>query len=407
MKMDSLLMLNINNKVIYFFSDVINKALPFISIIYIANYFKPSDFGELEIFVSLYVLYGFLVGFGFDSWMLAKFYKEENEHFYKTMSAFFCCISVLSFFIFLICYPVFGKYSYVIMIGLSNALLNIYTTMLRLNDRYSLAGCILIMNSMLNFLLLIFLFEFYQATLDVRIGSLIIVSFLTINIVSYLFYVQFYKRPQKDDFLKLDLVFYFCFPLCLSLIASWTKGNIDKIYIKTLVSTDELGFYAVSLQIASVLNVVCITINRVLQVSLFKDMSEGRSIVNKITVVSIFLFFASLFYYVIINLSFSIFFNDSYNKALDYIPYLLLSFWLGSCLMLMNNVVVFFEKTKYILYQVCFCAVFQLLLSYFLVTKYLVYGAIISNLITSAIAFSIVFFVVKHLLMKFKVSCNV
>lgn len=94
-------------------------------------------------------------------------------------------------------------------------------------------------------------------------------------------FIVFLSIRDKNIKIKIDFSFLnrdillFCLPLCLTMIINWVKGNIDKYFIANLLDLKSLGIYAVAYQLASVINVVGIILNRTLQADLLKSMADG------------------------------------------------------------------------------------------------------------------------------------
>ncbi|MFH4688574.1 oligosaccharide flippase family protein [Vibrio diabolicus] len=394
--------MNLKSKFLYLFSDILNKALPFISVFYITKHLDPSEYGVLELLVSFYILYGFIVTFGFDGWMLSKYYKMDNVGFFKVVSSFLLITTSLSLLLFLFALFFYSHLAIVFLVGFSSSLINIYTTILRLNNEYAKAGFYLLFNSVLNFTLLIALFELYNASLESRLLGLSITAVVTLFLLLRMFYSKFYQRVSISDFVSLRSVLIFGLPLSLSVVSSWVKGNVDKLYISQLLSTSELGIYSLALQVSSVINVVCISVNKILQTSFMRKLSSNESILKEVSITSLVLVFMSLLYFYILNNFVFLFVDEAYQRSSDFIPYLLLSFWFGSVVMLLNNIFIFEEKTKFIFFQVLVVAISQLSLSYFFIHKYAIEGALYSNLISSFLGLLITIFFIAYL----KKNCN-
>lgn len=394
--------MNLKSKFLYLFSDILNKALPFISVFYITKHLDPSEYGVLDLLVSFYILYGFIVTFGFDGWMLSKYYKMDNVGFFKVVYSFLLITTSLSLLLFLWALFFYSHLAIVFLVGFSSSLVNIYTTILRLNNEYAKAGFYLLFNSVLNFTLLIALFELYNASLESRLLGLSITAVVTLFLLLRMFYSKFYQRVSISDFVSLRSVLIFGLPLSLSVVSSWVKGNVDKLYISQLLSTSELGIYSLALQVSSVINVVCISVNKILQTSFMRKLSSNESILKEVSITSLVLVFMSLLYFYILNNFVFLFVDEAYQRSSDFIPYLLLSFWFGSVVMLLNNVFLFEEKTKFIFFQVLVVAISQLSLSYFFIHKYAIEGALYSNLISSFLGLLITMFFIAYL----KKNCN-
>ncbi|WP_341659287.1 oligosaccharide flippase family protein [Vibrio sp.] len=377
--------MKINSKLLYLLSDIFNKSLPFISVFYITNHIPPSEYGVLELVVSFYILYGFMITLGFDGWMLSKYYKLEESEFLTSVSVMLWSISITSVILISISLFVSIYTTVIFLIGFSCAILNIYTTLLRLKGEYGYAGGYLLLNSSISFIFLIVFFEFFDASLFTRLLGLSITAFITLSIILRKFYIKYYISIGINDIRIIRSIAIFGLPLSLSIVSSWLKGNIDKLYINQLISTTDLGIYSLALQISSVINVICISLNKILQTAFIKKISDCCSIGKDIFIVSLALAFISVLYFIFTKFIIFNFVDIAYSEAILLLPYLLLSFWFGSIVMLINNIFIYYENTKFIFYQVVTIATVHTGLSFFLIQIHMMKGAVYSSVISSFI----------------------
>lgn len=384
------------DKLLYFILDIINKALPFLMIPFITKHVSLSDYGQIELFTSTYIFFSFLISFGFEGWLASHYFKEKNIFSYiKSYLIFIFCFSFIIFVLFAQSSLIFSSS---ILISLTNAILFLVTTLLRLDGKFKYAGLVLLFNSALNVLLLYFYFSFYGANFNNRIYSLLLTYSTTFLL---LFFILFYKYNSIFSFKtkteNFKVVFLFCLPLCISMVSSWIKGNVDKFYINSLLSSTELALYSLSFQVCSVMNVITITINKIIQPSFFKDMTNSISTKNKISYIILFIISGSLIYYIAINLLFPIIFDDRYKSALSLTPYLIFSFTMSAIVMILNNYFLFFSRTKIIMYQVIISSIFHCIFSFIFLQALALNGAVLAQLASSLISLFITIFFLKKI----------
>lgn len=356
-----------------------------------------SDYGEIELFTSTYVFFSFLISFGFEGWLSSQYFKEKD--IFPYIKSYLIFIFLFSLVIFI---P-FSQYNFIfslsILISLVNAVLFLVTTLLRLDGKFKYAGLILLFNSLLNITLLFAYFYFHGPNFNNRIYSLILtytITFLLLFSVLYSRYHSIFSLNTKAANFKM--VFLFCLPLCISMISSWIKGNIDKYYINSLLSPTDLAIYSLSFQVCSVMNVITITINKIIQPSFFNDMTNSIKNTKKMIYIILFILLGSIIYYFSIVLIFPIIFDYRYMSATPLLPYLILSFTISAIVMILNNYFLFFSKTKIIMYQVIASSVLHCILSFVFLNLFSLTGAVLAQLTSSLLSLLITLFLLKKIM---------
>lgn len=385
------------DKLLYFIFDITNKALPFLMIPFITKHVSLSDYGRIELFTSTYIFFSFLISFGFEGWLSSHYFREKNIFSYIKSYLIFICIFSLTIFIPFSQYDL--TFSLSILISATNAILFLVTTLLRLDGKFKYAGLILVSNSLLNVILLYIYFESYGSTFNNRVYSLALTYSITllllITVLYYKYRAIFLFTTKITNF---KTVFLFCLPLCISMVSSWLKGNIDKYYINSLLSSAELAIYSLSFQICSVMNVITITINKIIQPSFFKDMTESRNNRKKMFFIILFIISGSFFYFVSIIFMFPILFDNRYMPAIPLLPFLILSFTISAIVMIMNNYFLFFSKTKIIMYQVIISSIAHCILSFILLNFFALNGVVIAQIISSLLSLTITLFFLRKII---------
>lgn len=394
-------------KIIYFILDVSNKALPFLMVPYITSNVSLSDYGYIELFTSLYVVMGFFVSFGFEGWLTSNYFKKPEIEIKRTIISYICFSFIVSFIIFIILIIISPILSTAIFIAFTNAMLFLVTTLLRLKNKFSLSGVILFLNSSLNILFMVILFNLISASYHIRVLSFFSASLISILVIFSILNKYIKPYPKKINFHEFSPVILFCLPICISMTSSWLKGNVDKFYITSLLSSSELAIYALAFQVSSVINVLSVTINKIFQPTFFKKMHDNLFDKKQIIYLLFSLFIMSSIYSLFVYFFFDYVFDSRYYPSKQYIFPLTISFLLSAFVMILNNYFFYYSLTRLIMYQVIISALIHIIISYFFILHYSLPGAIYSQIISSVISFVItILFMLKIKNEKYHIDNN-
>ncbi|WP_045499810.1 oligosaccharide flippase family protein [Vibrio hyugaensis] len=371
------------SKLFYLLLEVINKAIPFLMIPYLANSMELQDYGRTELFISSYIIIGFVIQFGFDGWIAANFNGEKNQ-FNGTVKLYLKSIVLISMILFLVNYLLFNFWALVFIIALSNTLLTITSTILRFENKLVISGVLLLSSSIVTVTSILVTFEMLDSSFEHRIAALAISS--VIIFIMVIATIQRYCSEIVNARIitkNTKQVVFFCLPLCFAMLSSWAKGNVDKFYIQSIMGFDDLAIYSVALQLASVLNVITVIINKIYQVDFHKGMSESKSQKNNILKLVILICTFAALYVATINIIFDFIFVKKYENSLLYYSSLVVNFVIISFVMIINNYFIYLKKSSAIMFHVAITSLAHILISPMMIRSHGIYGVIFTNFITS------------------------
>lgn len=129
-----------------------------------------------------------------------------------------------------------------------------------------------------NAALTILMLEFYQTDLVEKRILAILISNVFVALLSYLIYRKRVNN-KKFYFLQYKTAFFyimsFGFPMIFHHGSFFIKGQLDRIFIFHRFSEAELGLYAMGAQIAFILSVFILAINKALVPYLFEKLKQG------------------------------------------------------------------------------------------------------------------------------------
>nr|ABB29917.1 Wzx [Escherichia coli] len=374
----------------YFFIELINKGVPFFLLPYVSSAVGVEVYGKIELFTTNYIILSFLFALGFEGWMNSHYFKISENNFITILSSFYF-LSFLIFFISVITTLLYSSdWTALVIVGYIQSLLNITTLHLRLKGKYIRSGALLLAASIVNAVMVYVCFELFGKDYNARIEAFLFSSVLLVIFI-ILCNINIWGGGGKNkinfSFLNKDILL-FCLPLCLTMVINWAKGNIDKYFIANLLDLKSLGIYAVAYQLASVINVVGIILNRTLQADLLKSMADGFYQTKKI--ILIFLSVLAIFfllYVIAVCYGFNYVFSADYAPSRNMALLLIFCFLFFSTSSFLINFVLFYGRPKLILLQSLLITTIHVALSFLLIQKYALFGALFTQVITSILTF--------------------
>ena len=120
--------------------------------------------------------------------------------------------------------------------------------------------------------------EFYKTELVEKRILAILFSNVLVALLAYFIYIKGAKA-KKFNFAQYKTAFFyviaFGFPMIFHHGSFFIKGQLDRVFIFHRFSEAELGLYAMGAQIASILSVFILAVNKALVPYLFEKLKQG------------------------------------------------------------------------------------------------------------------------------------
>lgn len=174
-------------------------------------------------------------------------------------------------------------------------------------------------------------------------------------------------------------------------LAYWTLSGVDRWFILNYLGEREVGIYAAAYKLSSFYEALLISpIVAVYTPYIFERFSKGTFDQNfKIVVPFVVILFIGLGFATKWIGGFML--NASYHEALQYIPFLTIAFGFFFLCQITASKLVYSKNAKLLLLNIVTASVINIILNFFLILKYGLYGAtfafVISNLIWLLITF--------------------
>ncbi|MGL5354983.1 MAG: lipopolysaccharide biosynthesis protein [Cetobacterium sp.] len=229
---------------------------------------SPEQYGVSSMYLLVVNILMLLAMLGLDQGFVRYFYEEEEENKGLLLKK---CLKIPTIMLVLvsciilafrkqISYFIFLEYDFkmilLLVVMLLFTLLNRYSFLtVRMNQKAKLFSIFQILNQLLNFILIVFLFKFYGDNYKtIVIGSTITTVVLTIlSIISErkIWSLKGEKtKIEEKELLKYSL------PFTITMALTWIFQSSDKVAIKMFSSVEELGLYSAAFKIVALLNII-------------------------------------------------------------------------------------------------------------------------------------------------------
>jgi O-antigen/teichoic acid export membrane protein len=383
------------------FDKLFFMLFSFVFLIYVANYYGPSEYGGYQYALSLNIIFGVVVLF-VDEKIVKKLFTEEGE----SRVLFNALISKIALSVFSLA------------IGMAILL------MMNASKSFNLIYIFLLVNNII--ISIIFLFS-WHFDYHLRSKSVVLASNFT-HVVSALIQVTVIALALPIVFiasavlfcslLKLSIVFHnfnksyknliipiiekeliykiikSSFPLAIAGAAAMIYSRTDQIMIGSMLSLEQVGIYSISSQMMSVVFIAIIPI----QISVYPKMlelyeSNKDFYYKKYQVISSFsiwlYFFGAVLSIILAPLFFNYFLSSSYSKSLDvFFIHLIGGFFMYNAVFRSSHFTII-GNTKILMISQIIAIFINVLLNYFLIPRLGISGAAIATVFTLFISLTL------------------
>ena len=367
----------------------------------LANYFGKEKFGEYQFILSI-VLLSFIINFFVDEKYIKKLFFHSNNK--NVLFNTIALKSFLNILVILISFFVIHTFEFdkkilqlFYILVIDRAVTNCVITLSFYFEYKSRSKYLAFISILCNVLTLTL--QFFVIYLELSLIHLVL-SILVVTIIkSTLLFYTFKKIFSLSIHSYLDLklireILYKSLSIGLAGISALVYSKIDQVMIGNMVGMKEVGVYSVATQIISGIMIVILPVQKSLYpklIDLFnKDQKTYKKKYYLITFISTWLFIGStIFIYFFFPLIFNYLFSAEYKDAI-YIFYILMigTFFMYNSI-LRSTHIIFIDGQKYLMFSQILSLFLNIVLNFFLIKKFGVFGAAIST--SFSIFFSLFF----------------
>ncbi len=381
----------IKNTIIIFLGKFCTQFISLILLILYTFYLSTEEYGTIDLIQTYILLLVPIISMRLDS-MFFRFLVNErkNEERKKKVISNGCFLTILLLIIFSIIYAIicqyinipYNKYIYfnILVVVISN---NLMQLLRGIGDNIGYAiSCIIV--GVINIIGTLILF----IGLKMR-GEAILLATIISNFMCSIFIIfrgKIYKyingNIDKKEMLKM---LKYTLPMIPDGLSWWIVNVSDRMMIKFFINASANGIYAVASKFSNILSSIFSIINLSWQESASINInspdrdeffSKIFNNIMKITISVCIEIMASMF------IIFKFFIDNSYENAYQYITILLVANIINALTILQGGVLVAKMDTKSSAISTMFGALVNIILNYLFISKFKLYMAAISTLIS-------------------------
>ncbi|MDV7466177.1 oligosaccharide flippase family protein [Acinetobacter baumannii] len=272
---------------IYLIGELFAKSLPFLMLPYLTRKLGPDGFGELSYYLTLLALFGIFVGLSQDGAVTRYFYFYGKKALNTVVKAGYLFNIVISVLLLLGCWWLKAEIiAYVVLATMFQSFINVQLALRQCQKQPLKYITIQIILSLTNVLFTIAALEYFsQDLVAYRILAIVISNLTTFLIASFVLGDLFrdnYRFTWQRLRLGLFYIFSFGLPLILHQSSFFIKGQLDRIFIYQQYSKAELGIYSAGVQIAAVLPIIFMALNKAIVPYYYQGLKDNSLTIAKI-----------------------------------------------------------------------------------------------------------------------------
>jgi O-antigen/teichoic acid export membrane protein len=397
------------NSFIYIATDVIQKAIPFLLLPVITRYLSPSDYAIVTIFISLISMFTIFIGLNAQSAIYANYFnytKEQMQLYVSNVMVIIVISALLTLFITLLVHVYIEEWLHLGLVWIILAILyvtsqtiaSILTIIWMLEGKAVQFGIYQISSALFLFSLTLLLVAYYDLSWIGQISAMITTSIWTLFISIYILNTKRYIKFKLDKESIRDAL-EFGIPLIPHSLGVWVKMNTDKLLVLFLIGSSSTGLFAIGYQLASIIMVVSVAVQKAWQPFLYKKLSSINSWHDKIRIVQLtyvlffLLFIFSFLFYLISPYIVSIFLSSKFQNLNIFLGYLILSNVFASMSHIIIGYIMFTKQTKKLVVITMITASTHIFLSYIFIYSNGIVGAAQANAISFLITFLLTWYI--------------
>jgi O-antigen/teichoic acid export membrane protein len=389
------------NEFVYIISDILIKAIAFISLPFFLNIMTAEDFGGFSLYQTYISIFCVFFGLNVSSAIVRYYIERVDSKKYLATAIWIVVIAGLIFSgLILGVQYLFGffkmGYKVLVIILIStifNCLFTVCKEVIRSEKNAKLYGIFSVLNSVLSTgigLILIYTNKDNLALwrlISVCISSMVIGGSLTIRLIC--------KYGIKGNLQTTKYLLSFSVPLIPYTLSTTILAQVNQLFLSKN-SLSQVGIYSFSSNLAMIIYIISMALNRSLQPNLFEALRDNKDYKNQLKRnVGIFYFFYLSFIFgndVLIW----IFGNKEYLASSKVIPVLALGY--GYCFLysIYSNFLYYYKKNKLMSIYAVISAFVIVGLDLFLIPLYGYFGAAYSAMLSYVALFILGYWYVKY-----------
>lgn len=386
---------------VYIGTTLVSKAVPFLLLPILTSYLSPGDYGYVSTFV-LYVSILTLVTQMATHGSVQAYYfsiaEDQRAHHFFNAIWVILFFSLVSLFTLLLLRKPLVDFTLIkfdwLLLGFLCAVFDSFSmllmSLLRITRETWIYGLLEITRTCINMGLSILLLIYWNSSWQGRVYAVFITSTIFV-IISLL--ILFKKKYIAFSFSLKAIMehFSFGFPLLFHGLGALAVAFANRFFLNHYVGLSATGLFSLAFQLASIIDVLAISLNTAILPQLFEKLShediDKHKMVKLLYCIFIFYLVSAFLVSTLGSAMLSSFFPRAYAGCERFIP--LISFGLAfqGMYYLVANFISFSKKTKYLGISTGIVSLISVALNFYFIKKHGALGAAIATFISYLIMF--------------------
>lgn len=393
------------NGILFTFFAFLNNGISFLLLVILAYFINPSEYGELNLFNTLVVLFSIIISLNTTGIISVDYFNYSSRDLKVLINAvllitigvaIFCSAGLLIYAPELKSFIGLSvKYQWLaLLVCFCQVFNSINLDMWRLEERPIIYGIYSTAWGVLNFgITLVLVIAFHYGWLG-RLYSQVAVAIVFFIISIFCLIHRKYLIAIFPSKLFFKNALLFGIPLIPHSTAFWIRQGLDRYIINYFHGTAQVGLFSFAYNFANVLNIVGLSFNATYSVYLYKNLAQNNEQTPLLFykhIRMLTLFFAGLTIFLYLGLLIGIpWLMPQYKEGIPYLLPLCIAGFFQCVYYLYVNFLFYFKKTKHLMYITFGISLFHLALS-FILTRYSVLCTAYISLISNALITFLVF----------------
>lgn len=320
---------------------------------YLTRKLGPDGFGELSYYLTWLALFGIFIGLSQEGAVTRYFYFYGNKALNTVVTAGYLYNVVISAILLLGCWFFQAEImAYIVLATMFQSFINVQLALRQCQKqpvKYITLQIILSLTSVIFTIAALELFN--EDLVAYRILAIVVANALTFFIASVVLGDLFSSKHRITlKRLKLSALYIFSFgiPLILHQSSFFIKGQLDRLFIYEQYTKAELGVYSAGVQVAAVLPIVLMALNKAIVPYYYQGLKENKLTVENIkkyTLLSLPICIVPAFAGWLLPEQFYIWFlGKEYGESKYYVVMYLLGFGLNLPYLILVNYLFFYGR---------------------------------------------------------------
>lgn len=252
---------------IYMLGEILTKAMPFLLLPYLTRKLGTVGFGELSYYQALIAFLLIFLGLS-QHGAVARYYYFYGKQAVNMIVTSGYLLNGLTSLLLIVVFIILKSeiMVYVTLVAMFQSLIDVQLSLRQCQKKPVSYIKLQFLYSALNVLLTIILLEIFSNSLvEKRLLAMLLSGAIAFT-VSYYFYIRGVNKPfrysRRQYTIGIRYILFFGLPLFLHGLSGVIRGQFDRILIYNNFSESELGIYSAGFQIASILSVLIMAMNK-------------------------------------------------------------------------------------------------------------------------------------------------